>query len=151
MKILKKLLGFFAAVLILGGLIVLGFEYIRNKTTFNILFNNSVVKGTLPVLKNMGISLIAVIIGLLILSLYFRVGGAVRRKERERRQALKEQQRESEELKEQLRKEAEEARNELEQARSEAEEAKKETELMRMTFVRKNDEAPAETNEEQAQ
>ena len=62
MKILKKLLGFLAAVLILGGLIVLGFEYIRNKTTFNILFNNSVVKGTLPVLKNMGISVIAVII-----------------------------------------------------------------------------------------
>ena len=146
MKFIKKILGFLAAVFILGGLIVLAFEYIRNKTTFNILFNNSVVKGTLPVLKNMGLAAVAVFLGLLFSSFYFRVGGIVRRKEREVREALKAQQRESEELNEQLRKEAEEAR-------IQAEEAKKETEMMRMNFVRNEDEAvaePAVENEEQA-
>ena len=145
MKRLKKILGFLAAVFILGGLIVLAFEYIRNKTTFNILFNNSVVKGTLPVLKNMGLALIAVFVGLLFSSFYFRVGGVVRRKEKEIKEALKAQQRESDELNEQLRREAEEAR-------AEAEEAKKETEMMRMTFVRKTDEeVPEETVENQEQ
>ena len=145
MKLIKKILGFLAAVFILGGLIVLAFEYIRNKTTFNILFNNSVVKGTLPVLKNMALALVAVFVGLLFSSLYFRAGGVVRRKEREIKEAMKAQQRESDELNEQLRKEAEEAR-------AEAEEAKKETEMMRMTFVRKEGEEVPETieNEEQA-
>ena len=148
MKIIKKILGFLSLVLMLGGLIVLGWEYIRNKTTFAILMNNSVVKGTIPVLKNMGLSLLAFILGLLFLSLYFKAGGVVRRVERERKEAMKAQVKESEELNRQLRLEAE-------NAKAEAEQAKKETELMKLSFMRKREEEPAEApaeteNEEQA-
>ena len=148
MKIIKKILGFLSLVLMLGGLIVLGWEYFRNKTTFAILRNNSVVKGTIPVLKNMGLSLLAFILGLLFLSLYFKAGGVVRRVERERKEAMKAQVKESEELNRQLRLEAE-------NAKAEAEQAKKETELMKLSFMRKREEEPAEApaeteNEEQA-
>ena len=90
------------------------------------------------------LAVVAIIAGLLMFVLYMKVASIVRREEREKRAALKEAQRENEELNRQLRQEAEEAK-------AEAEKAKKENELMKMTFMRKEEEpqdAPAEEVEE---
>ena len=146
MKILKKIIGIISLILIVGGAIVLFWQYFRNKQMFAILAANSVVRGSLPIIKRMGLALVAIICGLLMLSLYLKVASIVRRNEREKKAALKEAQRENEERTRQLEKEAEEAK-------AEAERAKKENELMKMTFMRKTEEpeqpaAQEETAEE---
>ncbi len=141
MKILKKIIGIISLILIAGGAIALFWQYFRNKQMFAILAANSVVRGSLPIIKRMGLALVAIICGLLMLSLYLKVASIVRRNEREKKAALKEAQRESEERARQLEREAEEAK-------AEAERAKKENELMKMTFMRKPEEAEETASEE---
>ena len=144
MKILKKLVGLLSALLIIGGAFVLLWQYFRNKQLFVVLLSNSIVKGSIGVLQKMGMALIAIIVGLILFVIYMKIGSVVRRNEREKREALKLQQKENEELQRQLKKEAEEAK-------AEAEQAKKENELMKMTFMRKEDgsEESAEETEKQ--
>ncbi|MBQ6334512.1 MAG: hypothetical protein IJI46_05550 [Erysipelotrichaceae bacterium] len=144
MKILKKIVGFVALALVLGGIAVLCWQYFRNKQLFVVLLSNSIVKGSIGVLQKMGIALLAVILGLMLFVLYMRLASVVRRNEREKREALKAQQKENEELQRQLKKEAEEAK-------AEAEQAKKENELMKMTFMRKEDEGEVPEAEEVAE
>lgn len=129
MKLLKRIIGFVAFMLILGGSTSFTWQFFRNKQLLEVLISNSIVKGSLSVLQKMGLSVIAVFFGLVVLAVYFRVGSAVRRSEREKREAIKEEKREQEELNRQLRKEAEEAK-------AEAEKARKENELMKQTFMR---------------
>lgn len=148
MKILKKILGFISLVLILGGAIMVLTQYLLNKQLLEVLVSNSIVKGSIDVLKRMGFGVLAIIAGLVFLSIYFKVGSVVRRNEKEKKVALKEQQREKDELNKQLLKEAQEAK-------AEAEQVKKENELMKQTFMRKPvEEETAESNntenEEQA-
>ena len=142
MKAVKKVIGFFALLLTIGGALVFFWEYFRNKQMFMILAANSVVKGSLPIIQKMLVALLAVFVGLLLCVLYMKAAASVRRSEREKRQAIKAAQQENEEINRQLRKEAEEARKE-------AEKAKKENDELKMTFSRKeNEEAEAVNNEE---
>lgn len=137
MKILKKIVGLLSALLIIGGAFVLLWQYFRNKQLFVVLLSNSIVKGSIGVLQKMGMAVIAIIVGLILFVIYMKIGSVVRRNEREKREALKLQQKENEELQKQLKKEAEEAK-------AEAEQAKKENELMKMTFMRKKEEGSEE-------
>ena len=130
LKILKKILGFIALVLILGGIIMLMWEYFRNKQLLEVLVSNSIVKGSIGVLRKMGIAALAIVLGLMVLSAYFKVGSIVRKNEREREEALWKEAMEKEELTRQLKKEAEDAKAEVEKV-------KMENDLMRKTFIRK--------------
>ena len=82
MKFLKKLISFIAMVLIIGGGLSLGWIYFRNKQLFNILLTNSIVQGSLGVLKEMGLAIIAIFIGLVFLTISLKLGSIVRRNER---------------------------------------------------------------------
>ena len=143
MKILKTIFGFIAGVLIIGGGITFAWQYFRNKQLFVILMNNSVVKGSLGVLQRMALSVLAVILGLIVLSTYLKISSYIRRKEREKEEALLAQQRENEELNRQLKKEAEEAK-------AETERVKKQNDLLKMTFIR-NPEAEEKEKTEEAE
>ena len=87
------------------------------------------------------LAVVAIVAGLLMFVVYMRLVSAVWKEEREKRAALKEAQRENEELNRQLREEAQ-------QAKAEAEKAKKENELMKMTFMRKEEEPETEETTE---
>lgn|GEM_PF-1240375 len=141
MKILKTIFGFIAGVLIIGGGITFAWQYFRNKQLFVILMNNSVVKGSLGVLQRMALSVLAVILGLIVLSTYLKISSYIRRKEREKEEALLAQQRENEELNRQLKKEAEEAK-------AETERVKKQNDLLKMTFIRNPETEEKEKTEE---
>ena len=141
MKIIKKIVGFISLILVAGGSIVLFWQYFRNEQMFAILAANSVVKGSLPVIQRMLLAVVAIVAGLLMFVVYMRLVSAVWKEEREKRAALKEAQRENEELNRQLREEAQ-------QAKEEAEKAKKENELMKMTFMRKEEEPETEETTE---
>ena len=141
MKLLKKIVGFVSLLLIVGGAAVLMWQYFRNKQLFVVLLSNSIVKGSIGVLQKMGMALIAIILGLILFVVYMKIGSVVRRIDREKKEALKIQQKENEEMQRQLKKEAE-------QAKAEAEQAKKENELMKMTFMRKEDEETEEEKQE---
>ena len=117
-------MGFIALVLILGGVLVLFWQYFRNKQLFVVLMNNSIVKGSIGVLKKMLLALCAVIVGLILSSAYFRLGSSIRRDEKEKALILKEQQKEQEEYNKQLQKEAEAVRAENEQIKKENAEIK---------------------------
>ncbi len=137
MKILKKIVGLVSTILVVGGVIFLFWQYSRNKALFEILYVNPAFIQLQGILEKMGIALLAVILGLVMFVLYMKLGSIVRRNEREKKQAMKAQIKESEEMNRQLKKEAEDAK-------AEAEEVKKENELMKMTFMRKDGEEPAE-------
>ena len=133
MKVLKKIVGYVSLLLVGGGAFFLFWQYFRNKQMFTILLSNSVVRGSLPIIQKMLLSVVAIIAGLLMFIIYLKISGVVRRSEREKRAALKEAQKENEELNKKLKQEADEAK-------AEAEKAKQETELMRKTFMRKREE-----------
>ncbi|MBR3250349.1 MAG: hypothetical protein IKF80_01430 [Erysipelotrichaceae bacterium] len=142
MKILKKIMGFLSVVAIVGGGGSLAWQYFRNKQLLEVLISNSIVKGSINVLKRMGISILVIFAGMILLIIYFKIGSVIRRVEREKREALREERRESEELNRQLRKEADEARAEAEQAR-------KENEFMRQSLLNKQSEEGETTEQEQ--
>lgn len=114
-KFFKKIIGFIALFLIVGGILVLMWQYFRNKQLFEVLLNNSVVKGSMVVLKKMMIATVAIIVGLVISSIYFKLGSSIRKAEKERKILLKEQQKEQERINEELKKEAETLKAENEQ------------------------------------
>ena len=85
MKTLKKVLTWISVILIVGGILFFTIEYLANRNLFKVLMSNSVVRGSLGVLKNMLIAVVMVIVGLLLLSLTFKIGDSIRRKEEEKR------------------------------------------------------------------
>ena len=132
MKFLQKLFSYIAAILIAGGAAVLAWQYFRNKQLFVVLLSNSIVKGSISVLQKMLYAVCAIVVGLICLSISLKCASVVRRNEREKREALKLQQKENDELNRQLKKEAEEAKAEAEQARAE-------TERIRLSFGKKEE------------
>ena len=144
MKILKKIFGLLSGVAIIGGCGALTWQYFRNKQLLEVLISNSIVKGSITVLQKMALSILAIFLGLILLIIYFKLGSIVRRNERERREALKIEQRETEEQNRRLREEAD-------AARAEAEQARKENEFMKQSLMSKQaeDEAVKAINEEQ--
>lgn len=138
MKLLKKIFGIIATVLVFGGLTALMWLYFKNKALLNVLLSNSIVKGSIVVLTNMAYCVLAVFLGLICFMISMKFASIDRRNEREKKQALKEQAKENKELNKQLKKEAEEAR-------AEAEQIKKENELMKTMM--KQEETAEETKE----
>ena len=121
MKFLKQLFAFLGGFSVLGGAVVLMWQYFRNKQLFVVLLSNSIVKGSISVLQRMVWAALAVVVGLIFLLISMKFGSIVRRNERERKALLKQQQKENDEIARQLKKEAEEAKAEAEQAKAEAE------------------------------
>ncbi len=121
MKFLKQLFAFLGGFSVLGGAVVLMWQYFRNKQLFVVLLSNSIVKGSISVLQRMAWAALAVVVGLIFLLISMKFGSIVRRNERERKALLKQQQKENDEIARQLKKEAEEAKAEAEQAKAEAE------------------------------
>jgi uncharacterized membrane protein len=132
MRIIQKIFGFIGMLLILGGAGVCSWEYFRNKQLFVVLLSNTIVRGSMDVLKKMGMGILAIIVGLICLVVWMKAGSVARRNERERSAALREQEKENREEAKRLRKEAEDARRE-------AEEAKKEAEKIRLTLEPKEE------------
>jgi uncharacterized membrane protein YhiD involved in acid resistance len=143
MKFLKKLISFIAMVLIIGGGLSLGWIYFRNKQLFNILLTNSIVQGSLGVLKEMGLAIIAIFIGLVFLTISLKLGSIVRRNERNKKAVRMEEQRRLEEQNRQYEQEAI-------QAKAEAAAARREAEKVRMTLASKIEEPKTEVKEEAA-
>ena len=121
MKFLRQVFAFLGGFSILGGAMVLMWQYFRNKQLFVVLLSNSIVKGSISVLQKMAWAALAVVVGLIFLLISMKFGSIVRRNERERKALLKQQQKENDEIARQLKKEAEEAKAEAEQAKAEAE------------------------------
>ncbi|MBQ6559263.1 MAG: hypothetical protein IJL85_00345 [Erysipelotrichaceae bacterium] len=132
MRIIQKIFGFIGMLLIAGGAGVCSWEYFRNKQLFVVLLSNTIVRGSMDVLKKMGLGILAIIVGLICLVVWLKAGSVARRNERERSAALREQEKENREETKRLRKEAEDARRE-------AEEAKKEAEKIRLTLEPKEE------------
>ena len=124
MRIIQKLFGFIGMLLIIGGAGVIIWQYLLNKQLFAVLVSNSIVRGSMDVLKKMGLGILAIIVGLICLVIWVKAGSVARRNERERSAALREQEKENREETKRLRKEAEEARKEAEAAKKEAEKIK---------------------------
>ena len=96
LKVIKNILLWLALILIVGGALVFVFQYAANRNLFNVLMNNSVVQGSLGVLKSMLIAALAVLIGFMLLSAAFKLSSYIKRKEEEKR--LAELQRKADEL-----------------------------------------------------
>ena len=124
MKILKKLFGLIALILILGGIFVLSWQYFRNKQLFVVLLSNSIVKGSIDVLKKMAYASIAIVIGLVSLVISMKFGSIARRHEKEKQAEIRARAKEEEEKTRQIRDEAERAKLEAEEAKREAEQVK---------------------------
>ena len=133
MRFIQKIFGFIGMLLIIGGAGVISWEYFRNKQLFVVLLSNTIVRGSMDVLKKMALGILAVMVGLICLVIWMKTGSVARRNERERSAALKEAEKENREEAKRLRKEAEEARRE-------AEEAKREAEKIKLTLEPKEDE-----------
>lgn len=121
MKFLKELFAFLGGFSVLGGAFVLMWQYFRNKQLFVVLLSNSIVKGSITVLQKMAMAAAAIVVGLIFLLISMKFASIARRNEREKKAALRQQQKENDEIARQLKKEAEEAKAEAEQAKAEAE------------------------------
>ena len=81
LKTIKTILMWVAIVLIVGGLLVLFYQYTINKNLFHVLMNNSVVQGSLGVLQKMLWATLAI----MLLSASFKLGSYVKQREEEKR------------------------------------------------------------------
>lgn len=124
MRFLRRIFDYLAIILIVGGLVVMGFTYTTKKEILNALVSNTIVKSSMSVLKTIAFSIGAIFLGLICLAIASKLASVVRKNEREKREALRAQEKENKELQKQLKKEAEEAKKEAEEARKEAEKLK---------------------------
>ena len=85
LKTSKTILMWVAIVLIVGGLLVLFYQYTINKNLFHVLMNNSVVQGSLGVLQKMLWAPLAMLVGFMLLSASFKLGSYVKQREEEKR------------------------------------------------------------------
>jgi len=129
MRLLKQLFTYIALILILGGAGLVSWQYIMNKRLFAVLLNSTNVRESMDILRLMAYGAGAVVLGLVCLVIALKFGSVVRRNEREKREALKAQEKENEILKKQLKKEAEEAKAEAEKAKEEIEKLKQSQEV----------------------
>ena len=124
MKLLRQIFTILGFLLILAGVAVVSWQYLLNKRLFAVLLNSTNVRESMGVLKLMAYGVGAVFVGLVCLVIAMKFASIVRRNEREKREALKAQERENKELQKQLKKEAEEAKKEAEEAKAEVEKLK---------------------------
>lgn len=85
MKLIKTILMWLSIILILGGLLVIVVQYTSNVNLFHVLMNNSVVQGSLGVIKTILLAALAVLIGFILLIASFKLGSYISRKEEEKR------------------------------------------------------------------
>ena len=85
MKLIKTILMWLSIILILGGLLVIVIQYTSNVNLFHVLMNNSVVQGSLGVIKTILLAALAVLIGFILLIASFKLGSYISRKEEEKR------------------------------------------------------------------
>ena len=85
LKTIKTILMWVAIVLIVGGLLVLFYQYTINKNLFHVLMNNSVVQGSLGVLQKMLWATLAMLVGFMLLIASFKLGSYVKQREEEKR------------------------------------------------------------------
>ena len=85
MKLIKTILMWLSIILILGGLLVIVIQYTSNVNLFHVLMNNSVVQGSLGVIKTILMAALAVLIGFILLIASFKLGSYISRKEEEKR------------------------------------------------------------------
>ena len=85
LKTIKTILMWVAIVLIVGGLLVLFYQYTINKNLFHVLMNNSVIQGSLGVLQKMLWATLAMLVGFMLLSASFKLGSYVKQREEEKR------------------------------------------------------------------
>lgn len=85
LKTIKTILMWVAIILIVGGLLVLFYQYTINKNLFHVLMNNSVVQGSLGVLQKMLWATLAMLVGFMLLSASFKLGSYVKQREEEKR------------------------------------------------------------------
>ncbi len=124
MKVLKKILGWLSAILVIGGLSVIFFTYVTNKPFINYLSSIMTNAQFGTVMRRVLYGVVAVIIGLIAFALSLKAGSVVRKKEKERRAIEKEEARKQQEMTEQMRAEAKQAMAEAEAMKKEAEEVK---------------------------
>ena len=92
MKFLKELFAFLGGFSVLGGAFVLMWQYFRNKQLFVVLLSNSIVKGSITVLQKMAMAAAAIVVGLIFLMISMKFASIARRNEREKKAALRQQQ-----------------------------------------------------------
>ncbi len=85
MKLIKTILMWLSIILILGGLLVIVIQYTSNVNLFHVLMNNSVVQGSLGVIKTILLAALAVLVGFILLIASFKLGSYISRKEEEKR------------------------------------------------------------------
>ena len=141
MKVLKKILGWLSAILVIGGLSIILFTYLTNKPFINYLSSIMTNAQFGTVMRRVLYGFLAVVVGLVFFALSLKAGSAVRRKERERKAIEKEEARKQQEMTEQMRSEAK-------QAMAEAEAMKKEAEEVKLKFAPKE---PEEATEEKTE
>ncbi len=124
MKFIQTVLNVLSAILVFGGTVVIGFTYLTNKPFISYLSSILTNAQFGSVMKRVLYGGAAIIIGLLIFTISLRIGSAIRRKDRQRRQEEKERQAEIDAQNRQLREDAKQARAEAEAMKKEAEEAK---------------------------
>ena len=124
MKFIRTILNVLSAILVFGGAAVIGFTYLTNKPFISYLSSILTNAQFGNVMKRVLYGGVAIIVGLLIFAISLRVGSAIRRKDRQRRQEEKERQAEIDAQNKQLREDAKQARAEAEAMKKEAEEAK---------------------------
>ena len=123
MKILKKIINWISAILFFGGIGLMIFAYYTNKPFLNYISSllSDAKFGT--TMKQMLIGLAMLLLSLLLFSVSLRVGGKIKRKEKERAAAEKARLQEEEKKNKELREQAEQAKAEAEKMRQEAEKA----------------------------
>lgn len=128
MKLIRSILRWIASLLVLGGILALAYYFFSKKEILNALISNTIVRSSMPVLKNMGLAVCAIFLGLLVFMLSMKLSSVIRRNEREKNAELRQREKENKEENKRLQREAEDARKE-------AEEAKKEAEKMKQTLM----------------
>ena len=124
MKFIRTLLNLISAILVIGGASIIGITYLTNKpfiAYLSSILTNAQFGG---VMKRVLYGVAAIIVGLLIFSISLKLGGVIRRKNRQKKLEEKERQAEIDAQNRQLREDAKQARLEAEAMKKEAEEAK---------------------------
>ena len=85
MKVLKTIVSAIAAILILGGLIMFAVTVAYNHNTLQIIFSDPIVQASLNILTRLLYCIIAVLVGLIFLTIALRIGVSIRSKEREQK------------------------------------------------------------------
>lgn len=133
MRVLKKIMNWLSLLLLIGGAMLMLITYFTNKSFITYLSNqlNSAQFG-IP-MRRMLIGAGLILLALIIFALSLKVGGHIRKQDKERRAIEKEKQKEQEAYNKQIQQEAADAKAEAERLKAEAEEAQAKLRAMNET------------------